>query len=178
MHHFKIVSNKWPVASPSLKWAGTDLVTTEVGPPALQLSDLAGFLWSVNCTEILLPEERGWTCLLETFLNKQQPGDQVGWTGSRMGLLPYKHSLLVNLWALNREKFVLASSFLSCSLSLFQPQPAFQEYLVQAGRGPAYYNDPEPELRKGPAQCKLWWLDHTKPWQRWPLPVLYCMGRV
>ena len=31
------------VASPSLKQAGADLVTTEVGPPAVQLSDLAGF---------------------------------------------------------------------------------------------------------------------------------------
>jgi hypothetical protein len=30
------------VASPSLKRAGTDLVTTEVRPPAGQLSDLAG----------------------------------------------------------------------------------------------------------------------------------------
>jgi hypothetical protein len=30
------------VASPSLKWAGTDLVTTEEGPPAVQLSNLAG----------------------------------------------------------------------------------------------------------------------------------------
>ena len=31
------------VASPSLKQAGTNLVATEVGPPAVQLSDLAGF---------------------------------------------------------------------------------------------------------------------------------------
>ena len=31
------------VASPSLKQAGADLVATEVGPPVLQLSDLAGF---------------------------------------------------------------------------------------------------------------------------------------
>ena len=30
------------VASPSLKPAGTDLIATEVGPPAVQLSDLAG----------------------------------------------------------------------------------------------------------------------------------------
>lgn len=33
---------KW-VASPSLNQADADLVSTEVGPPALQLSDLAGF---------------------------------------------------------------------------------------------------------------------------------------
>jgi hypothetical protein len=31
------------VASPSLKQADVDLVTTEVGPPVVQLSDLAGF---------------------------------------------------------------------------------------------------------------------------------------
>ena len=31
------------VASPSLKQAGTDLVATEVGPPTVQLSNLAGF---------------------------------------------------------------------------------------------------------------------------------------
>jgi hypothetical protein len=30
------------VASPSLKRADTDLVATEVGPPVVQLSDLAG----------------------------------------------------------------------------------------------------------------------------------------
>ena len=46
------------VASPSLKWAGTNLVATEVGPPAVQLSHLAGFFWSDNCPEILLPAER------------------------------------------------------------------------------------------------------------------------
>ena len=33
----------WSAASPSLKQAGADLVTTEVGPPVVQLSDLAGF---------------------------------------------------------------------------------------------------------------------------------------
>jgi hypothetical protein len=31
------------VASPSLKLAGTNLVATEVGPPAVHLSDLASF---------------------------------------------------------------------------------------------------------------------------------------
>jgi hypothetical protein len=31
------------VASPNLKQAGADHVTTEVGPPAVELSDLAGF---------------------------------------------------------------------------------------------------------------------------------------
>ena len=35
-------STCYTVASPSLKQACADLVATEVGPPAVQLSDLAG----------------------------------------------------------------------------------------------------------------------------------------
>jgi hypothetical protein len=37
------VETKRTVASPSLKRAGTNLVATEVGPPAVQLSALFGF---------------------------------------------------------------------------------------------------------------------------------------
>jgi hypothetical protein len=62
-----------------------------------------------------------------------------------MGLPPFKHSFLVNLRALIREKIVLASFFSHPldSLSLFQPQAAFQEYQVHVGRGPAsYYTGP------------------------------------
>ena len=44
------------VASSSLKRACIDLVFTEVGPPAVQLSNLAGSFCSDNCPALLLPE--------------------------------------------------------------------------------------------------------------------------
>jgi hypothetical protein len=40
---FSLYNQGGIVGSPSLKWAGIDQVATEVGPPAVQLSDLAGF---------------------------------------------------------------------------------------------------------------------------------------
>jgi hypothetical protein len=54
-----------------------------------------------------------------------------------MGLATYKHGLLVNLRALNRKRVLVSINF-SRSLSLFQPQPASQEYPVHVGRGLAY----------------------------------------
>jgi hypothetical protein len=143
--HSRLKSNVTPVASPSLKRAGTNLVATEVGPPPVQLSDLAGFFWGDNCPEILLPPG-GWTCLPETFLNKQPawwpsadrmaPGTKSGLAGAGVGVLdgmgfpPYKQG----------RKRVLVSINFSCSLSLFQPQPTSQGYPVHVGRGPAYNN--------------------------------------
>jgi hypothetical protein len=46
------------VGSPSLKWADTDQASTDVGPPAEQLSDLAGsFLkWQLPCSSATLWE--------------------------------------------------------------------------------------------------------------------------
>lgn len=54
-----------------------------------------------------------------------------------MCLRPYKHGLLVNSWALNRKRVLVSINF-SHSLSLFQPQPASQVYLVHVGLGLAY----------------------------------------
>ena len=58
----------------------------------------------------------------------------MDWQG--MGLPPYKHTLLVNWRALNRIESW--SPLISHRLSLFQPQPASQVYLVQIGHRLAY----------------------------------------
>ena len=95
-------------------------------------------------SETLLPAERplrhsGDTsypaCHLQAGSRHQE------WTGRGMGLYPYKHSLLVNLWALIREKKLSWLHYFLSQSSLFQPQPVFQKYQVHVGCRPAYaYN--------------------------------------
>ena len=53
---FLLSDQRPPVGSPSLKWADIDHATTEVGPPSVQLSNLAGFfrLASFEVTTALL----------------------------------------------------------------------------------------------------------------------------
>ena len=92
-------------------------------------------------SQTLLPDERplrhsGDTSYPAAY--RLAPGTKNELAGE-MGLPPYKHSLLVNSWALIREKNCIGFIIFSHSLSLFQPQPAFQKYLVHVGCGPAYY---------------------------------------
>ena len=62
------------------------------------------------------------------------------WTGGGWAFPFYKHTLLVNWWALNR--IMSWSPLISRRLSLFQPQPASLVYLVQVGRRLAYNTQP------------------------------------
>jgi hypothetical protein len=103
-----------------------------VGPPAVQLSDLAGFFWCVNCPALLQDPAACW----DTFeTHHLQAGSRhQEWIGREWASPLYKHRLLVNFGALIREKFVLAS-FFSRRLVSFSAQPAFQEYAVHVGRG-------------------------------------------
>jgi hypothetical protein len=88
-------------------------------------------------SETLIPAERPLrhsgdksypACCLQAGSRHQE------WIGEGWASPLYKHSLLVNSQALIREKICLGLILFSPS-SLFQPQPAFQEYLVHISCG-------------------------------------------
>ena len=63
----------------------------------------------------------------------------VGKGGADMGLPPLQAQPLSKLSGLDQRKICLGFIILFSQSSLFQPQPAFQKYLVHVGRGPASY---------------------------------------
>jgi hypothetical protein len=146
---------------------GADLVATEVGLPAVQLSDLAGFFWWVNCPALPRDPAAYW----DTFETIHiawclQAGDRhQEWIGGEWAFPLYKHSLLVNSQALIRE-ICLGLILLSQSKSIFQLQPAFQEYLVLVGHKRLTTTDWH--LNQGPVNCGIHWgttVLYGAPWE-------------
>jgi hypothetical protein len=107
------------VASPSLKQAGADLVTTEVGTSVVQLSYLTLLVsfdvsTALLFSKILLPAETPLRpsmlcCVFGLALGTK---DELDWQGG-WALPLYKHSQLVNSRALIRENLSWFHSFLA-----------------------------------------------------------------